>query len=52
MEMMQLLQGLSLDQFSPRTYIVADTDAISESKAHKFEQSMKSPQATVKQFDS
>lgn len=38
-EMLRLLSGLSLSHYSPRAYIVADSDAMSAEKAREFESS-------------
>jgi len=35
--MLQLLSGVNLDKYSPRLYIVADTDRMSADKARAFE---------------
>ncbi|KAK2952135.1 putative UDP-N-acetylglucosamine transferase subunit ALG14 like protein [Blattamonas nauphoetae] len=38
-EMLNLLTGIDLAQFTPRHYILSETDKISETKGHNFEES-------------
>lgn len=42
-EMLRMLEGLDGDRFSPRHYVVADTDRISSDKAHAHEASRTAP---------
>ncbi|CAO3702706.1 unnamed protein product [Rhizopus stolonifer] len=39
--MIQLIKGLDFINYSPRSYIVADTDTLSETKTLEYEQSIK-----------
>lgn len=39
--MIQLIKGLDFINYSPRSYIIADTDTLSETKALEYEQSVK-----------
>lgn len=40
-EMMQLVKGLDLTRYTPRCYVIADNDRLSEEKAREYEQEMK-----------
>lgn len=40
MEMMRLLSGLSAKHYTPRMYVISDTDKMSENKARQFERTM------------
>ncbi|CAO3673901.1 unnamed protein product [Rhizopus microsporus] len=40
-EMMQLVKGLDLTRYTPRCYVIADNDRLSEEKAIEYEQEMK-----------
>lgn len=39
--MMQLVKGLDLTRYTPRCYVIADNDRLSEEKAREYEQEMK-----------
>ena len=46
MEMIKMLNGVNMNQFKPREYIVADTDKMSLQKLHQFETNLESSLST------
>ena len=47
MEMMKLLSGLDLNKYTPRTYVLAQTDRISESKISALEKTSETATPSV-----
>lgn len=48
--MMQLVKSLDASKYNPRTYIVANTDMLSEKKAMEYEQQLNQVRIVIQSY--